>query len=202
MLRAIRLAWLSIVRQPARSLLGILGVAAIGALLFDMLLLSRGLVLSFSDLLSRTGFDVRVLASDAPPLSGPRLTGASALAKDIAALPEVDDVYRLRLRTAEVVREGSRAEAAEKTVEFIGADPRVRSMWTMVEGEDLPEAPAKDSVIVVNRQVAARQPQRFGRDRCVEHEDHGIVVCPAPLGDALRQPALGCLRIVPPPIGS
>jgi putative ABC transport system permease protein len=174
-LRAIRLAWLSIVRQPARSLLGILGVAAIGALLFDMLLLSRGLVLSFSDLLSRTGFDVRVLASDAPPLSGPRLTGASALAKDIATLPEVDDVFRLRLRSADVVHEEDAAESGEKTVEFIGADPRVRSMWTMVEGEDLPDTTATSSVIVVNRQVAARLDVRPGarltlRGRCGETE--------------------------------
>src|SRR5689334_6501420 len=51
--RAFRFAWLSVVRQPARALLGIAGVAAIGALLFDMLLLSRGLVLSFADLLDR-----------------------------------------------------------------------------------------------------------------------------------------------------
>ena len=49
-------------RGPA---LGVLGVAAVGALLFDMLLLSRGLVLSFRDLLDRAGFDVRVLATDA-----------------------------------------------------------------------------------------------------------------------------------------
>jgi hypothetical protein len=42
MARAFHLARLSIIRQPARSALGILGIAAIGALLFDMLLLSRG----------------------------------------------------------------------------------------------------------------------------------------------------------------
>ena len=154
MVRAIRFAWLSVIRQPARSLLGILGVAAIGALLFDMLLLSRGLVLSFSDLLSRTGFDVRVLASDAPPLSGPRLTAASALAKDIASLPEVDDVYRLRLRSAEVAADVGSDNAGGRAIEFIGADPRVRSMWTVVEGKDLPDVPGTASIVVVNRQLA------------------------------------------------
>ena len=35
-----------------------------------MLLLSRGLVLSFRDLLDRAGFDIRVLATDAPPSPG------------------------------------------------------------------------------------------------------------------------------------
>ena len=46
-----RLAWRSVARNPARALLAVVGVAVIGALLFDMLLLSRGLLLSFSDLL-------------------------------------------------------------------------------------------------------------------------------------------------------
>lgn len=187
--RGLRFAWLSVVRQPARSLLGILGVAAIGALLFDMLLLSRGLVVSFADLLGRTGFDVRVLASDAPALAGPRLTGASTLARDIAAVPEVAEVFQLRLRSAEVVGDRDPAKAGETTlrggdagsapepltrrVEFIGADPRVRSMWTMVEGDDLAETDSARSNVVVNRQLAMRLGLRPGgrlslRGRCTD----------------------------------
>ena len=53
MLRALHFAWRNSVRQPGRTVLGVLGVAAVGALLFDMLLLSHGLVLSFRDLLDR-----------------------------------------------------------------------------------------------------------------------------------------------------
>jgi putative ABC transport system permease protein len=192
-LRAIRFAWLSLIRQPARSLLGILGVAAIGALLFDMLLLSRGLVLSFADLLDRSSFDVRVLASDAPPLAGPRLTGASELARDIAALPEVEDVFQLRLRAAEVLVDLDSPRAGETTrhgradgekdkeqpgrrVEFIGADPRVRSMWTIVEGEDLPDTIGATPAIVVNRHLAKRLDLRPGsplslRGRCSDGSD-------------------------------
>ena len=63
-MRALAFAWRSLVRQPARTALGILGVAAVGALLFDMLLLSDGLVVSMRDLLDRIGFDVRVTATD------------------------------------------------------------------------------------------------------------------------------------------
>ena len=55
--------WRSLVRQPARATLGVLGVAAVGALLFDMLMLSHGLIVSMRDLLERTGFDIRVTAS-------------------------------------------------------------------------------------------------------------------------------------------
>jgi putative ABC transport system permease protein len=150
---AIRFAWLSLVRQPARSLLGILGVAAIGALLFDMLLLSRGLVLSFGDLLERSGFDVRVLPSDAPPFTGPRLTRATALATEIGAIRGIEAVLQLRVRDAEVVLN---LQESAPPVHFIGADPRVRSMWTMVEGQDLPDTTGTTSVVVVNRQFAKR----------------------------------------------
>jgi putative ABC transport system permease protein len=172
-LRVIRFTWLSLVRQPARSLLGILGVAAIGALLFDMLLLSRGLVLSFRDLLERSGFDIRVLASDAPPFTGPRLTGATALATDIARIRGIEAVLQLRVRDADVVLDAeSISPPAEGTdtveqvegspddfgrrVHVIGSDPRIRSMWTIVEGRDLPDTTRSTSAVVVNRQVARR----------------------------------------------
>ena len=47
-----RLAWRSISRSPARTVLAVSGVTVIGALLFNMLMLSRGLMVSFSDLLN------------------------------------------------------------------------------------------------------------------------------------------------------
>ena len=164
-MRALRFAWLSLVRQPVRSLLGILGVAAVAALLFDMLLLSRGLVISFGELLDRSGFDVRVLATDAPPLTGPPLTGAAALVADIGALPEIEAVLQLRIHHAEIVTDGTsatesgterRAQSRHRQVDFIGADPRVRSMWTVFEGRDLPDQAPSSSSLVINRQLARR----------------------------------------------
>ena len=76
-------------RQPARGGLAVLGVAAIGALLFDMLMLSQGLVTSMRDLLDRTGWDVRVTASVDTPGRGPRITGVAGAVSAIAALPQV-----------------------------------------------------------------------------------------------------------------
>ena len=52
-MNALTFAWRNLVRQPARALLGVMGIAAVGALLFDMLLLSNGLVLSMQA--TRTG---------------------------------------------------------------------------------------------------------------------------------------------------
>ncbi len=88
-------AWRSLVRQPARSALGILGVAAVGALLFDMLLLSQGLIVSMRDMLDRTGYDVRVTTTDgaararrrasiAPPARSPAHRSAADVRTAIA----------------------------------------------------------------------------------------------------------------------
>jgi putative ABC transport system permease protein len=194
-MRSFRFAWLSVVRQPARACLGILGVAAIGALLFDMLLLSRGLVVSFGELLDRSGFDVRVLATDAPPLTGPHLARASAVAQTIATLPEVESVLQLRVEAAEMLgvrsrfsepqpqeppagpRDGGRSDNRDLIpIDFIGADPRVRSMWTLVEGEDLPEEPGARLALVVNQNLARRLTLPVGstvslRGRCHDGPD-------------------------------
>jgi len=101
----------SLVRQPGRAILGILGVAAVGALLFDMLLLSRGLLVSFRALLDSAGFDVRVMAADATVLARPRIADAEAAAAAIRALPDVDEVVSLRLgnATATATRKASPA---------------------------------------------------------------------------------------------
>jgi putative ABC transport system permease protein len=180
--RAFRFAWLSVVRQPARALLGIAGVAAIGALLFDMLLLSRGLVLSFADLLDRSGFDVRVMASDAPPFTGPRLTNADALADQIRALRGVDAVLTLRVRDADLAvdptghqdqpprQSDATDDDSRGRVHFIGADPRVRSMWTILQGEDLSDAGPR-AMIVINQRLAKTNELQVGsrvtlRGRC------------------------------------
>jgi putative ABC transport system permease protein len=161
---AIRFAALGIVRQPVRSALAVLGVAAVGALLFDMLLLSRGLVVSFRDLLDRAGYDVRVLASGLPPLVGPRLTDASGLAASIAALPDVRSVLRIKLREAELAAvpagpdhrdEDAASPGVEprRRVEVIGADPQAPPLWTLLEGRDLARSEGVPGAVVVNRNV-------------------------------------------------
>jgi putative ABC transport system permease protein len=182
MSRAFLFAWLSVVRQPARSLLGIAGVAAIAALLFDMLLLSRGLVVSFGELLDRSGYDVRVLASDAAPFTGPRLSDAQTLAGEIAALTEIEAVLPLRVRDASVVGDTAASQREPDSddstgrVHFIGADPHVRSMWTIVEGHDLPDTVGSTSVVVINERLARQLGLRVGstvllRGRCDDSSD-------------------------------
>jgi ABC-type lipoprotein release transport system permease subunit len=133
-----------------------LGVIAIGALLFDMLLLSRGLVLSFRDLLDRAGFDVRVLATDAAPFSGPRIVDAEAVAAAISALPEVEAAVPVSFRDAEIASEAA-AGQPRRRVQFIAADPQARPMWTVVNGRGLAAGASAAPPLLVNRTVAANE---------------------------------------------
>jgi len=127
---AFAFAWRSLVRQPARSALGVLGVAAVGALLFDMLLLSQGLVVSMRDLMDRTGFDVRVATSEAPG-RGPSIDDAAGLAARIAALPSVRSAVTLRGADA-TIEVGARRALASLTGVSRGTRP-----WTLARGRDL-----------------------------------------------------------------
>lgn len=139
-------AWRSLVRQPARSMLGVLGVAAVGALLLDMLLLSEGLVLSMRDLFDRMGFDVRVIATDQLPGGSPDIAGASQLAARIDDLPSVRAALTIRTEDARFIR-GSRS-APEGSVIGIGAGPA--PPWTILRGRD-PRAPRE---LVLNAYAA------------------------------------------------
>ena len=151
-----------LIRQPGRAILGILGIAATGALLFDMLMLSRGLVVSMEQLLSGVGFDIRVSATQATPLSGPPITNMADTVAALAALPEIEDVVPLRLGQAQVDI-GQRSHE----VSFMGADVRTRRPWTLVDGRDLtidPPSPrqAERAPILINRNLAQRLNLRPG----------------------------------------
>jgi putative ABC transport system permease protein len=174
MLNIVRLAWVSSVRQPGRTSLGILGVAAVGALLFDMLLLSRGLVLSFRDLLDRAGFDVRIMASDAAPFGGPRISDAAEVAAIVGRLPQVEAVVPVDIRDVEIAH-AQRGEPTEP-VQFIGADPQAQPMWTLLRGSDLSAGAVSGPPLVVSEGASTRLRAAVGatlavRGRCGADSD-------------------------------
>ena len=150
-MKALAFAARSLSRQPARAALGILGIAAVGALLFDMLLLSRGLVVSFRDLLDSIGFDVRVMSTDTVPLGGPPLSHAAAIAGELTALPEIAEVVPIRMIEAEV------SMPAGRPISFslMGVDPRGRRPWTVTTGQDLGLAtPGLPPALLVSKKLA------------------------------------------------
>jgi putative ABC transport system permease protein len=149
-MKTVQFALRSLIRQPGRTSLGILGVAAVGALLFDMLLLSRGLVVSFRDLLDSLGFDVRVTATDSPIPGGVRLKEATAAARDLAALPQVAEAVPMRTADAEAVTSGRQSVGFGVT----GIDLTSRQPWTLMEGAGL--ATSNPPSLVVNQTLRDR----------------------------------------------
>jgi putative ABC transport system permease protein len=131
---AFALAWRTARRYRARAVLAVVGVAVIGALNFDMLMLSHGLLISFGDLVNSTGYDIRIAGSAGLPLARQPLDSAAALMKDIAALPEVESVAMLRTATAAVIRSGRPAEG----IELVGSsDPAGLGIWRSLTGSTL-----------------------------------------------------------------
>ena len=147
-MRSIGFAARSLVRQPGRTVLAVFGIAAVGALLFDMLLLSRGLVVSFRDLLDGIGFDVRVTATDSPLPGGVRLNDSNALAIAVAGLPSVAEAVPMRTAGGVVLLGAGK----ERSVTMTGMDPGPRRPWTLRSGRDvvLNRTPPE---VIVNDQI-------------------------------------------------
>ena len=165
-MNALSFAWRSLVRQPARSVLGVLGVAAVGALLFDMLLLSEGLIVSMRDVLERTGWDVRVTTTGDVLGANPRIEHATQTLAEVNALPEVRSALALRRADARldapiVATAEDRAVAGRSTAGtpprrepldasfqgVLGSGPRP---WTVLRGTD----PRRAGDVVVSTQLA------------------------------------------------
>jgi len=122
----------SLVRQPARALLGVAGVAAVGALLFDMLLLSNGLVISMEQMLATTGFNLRAGIGTAPPGAGPLVEDAGRITDTLAALPEVARVTPIRFSDGMIMR-----TPRPFGVRVMGARAAGQAAWTVLEGRDI-----------------------------------------------------------------
>lgn len=162
---AFALAWRTARRYRARAVLAIAGVAVIGALNFDMLLLSRGLLLSFADLINSTGYDIRIVGSAGIPLARLPVDDASTLMAEIAGLPEVAGAALVRTEPAVTILPNRPA----LPLDLIGTtDPAGAGTWTLVSGTNLTgaagvagvagvvAAPSPAPPIVVARSLASR----------------------------------------------
>src|SRR4051794_37489996 len=139
-------------RYKARTALAVAGVAIIAALNFDMLLLSRGLLLSFANMIDSAGFDVRVTGSNGLPTLRAPVTGASTLAESIRRLPEVEDVAIVRMEQAVAAAPDGR----ERWTSLIGTGPgSARGGWTIVSGRNLEAADSSGiPPVIVTRRLA------------------------------------------------
>jgi putative ABC transport system permease protein len=146
-------------RYKTRTALAIAGVAVIGALNFDMILLSRGLLVSFAQLLDDLGFDVRVTSGAGTPVPRMPIADADRLATDLDRLPEIEAVAVLRFD------EGTAAtDDLERAVTMMSASGSSTSPgWTVVDGHDL-ASDARDRMpaVLVSRSAASELKVRPG----------------------------------------
>lgn len=153
------LAWRSLTRQPARAWLGIAGIAIVGALLFNMLLLSRGLATSFRELLDEVGYDVRVTANRSFPAPGPRLENSREVLAVLEGLREVERAVPVRFGRAEAREPGGRAFLFN----FMGFGGEPRNAWTVLEGKEFSERIGRDGPgILINEAMAEAMQVRAG----------------------------------------
>ena len=138
-------------------MLAVLGVAAVGALLFDMLLLSRGLLVSLADQLDRVGFDVRVTAAEGLSVAGDRVARASDVVDTVSRLPEVEAVASMRVGNGWVLWPEFRVPLT-----IVGAGPGRRAGWQLVEGQDLHQATGPLPPMVVSRSVLTATSTKSG----------------------------------------
>jgi len=146
-MNAVAFAWRSLVRQPARTTLAVLGVAAVGALLFDMLLLSHGLIVSMRDLLERRGYDIRVTSTTALPRSGPLVSEATATVHALAELPDVQGT--LAIRFADALFRDAAGDPIAAT--FQGIAGNAQRPWSLLKGRE-----PQDVTEVIVSESAAR----------------------------------------------
>ena len=145
------LAWRTATTERARTVLAIAGVTVIGALLFDMLLLSRGLLVSFREMLDMAGYDVRVAAGDTLVVRSP-ITDVTALTSDMARLPEISEVAVVRRDRAVVI-----GPTRPRGVTLLHVSQTAeRRAWTIVSGEGLGRSDQTEPPpLVIDRQLAA-----------------------------------------------
>lgn len=151
MIHALSFAWRGLVRQPARAMLGVLGVAAVGALLLDMLMLSNGLLVSMRDLLDRTGFDIRVTSGGDALRGGARLAQASVGVAAFLQVPTVKAALAVRFADSSIDRPTRDSLSAS----IQGVTGQGHLPWTIQRGRDLPARTSERPDVVVDTTLAA-----------------------------------------------
>src|SRR6478672_451882 len=129
------LAFASLVRHRARTLLAVLGVAVSAGMLLDMVMLSSGMRESFRSLLLAQGFQFRLSPKGTLPFdTEATIRGADSLVAMLRARPDVQRVSpvlggQLHVPTA----------SGAVTSVVLGIEPRVQGDYELVEGRH-PEA--------------------------------------------------------------
>ena len=131
-----RLAWASLTRHRARTVLAILGVAVSAAMLLDMVMLSSGMRSSFKSLLLARGFQLRVAPKGTLPLdTDATIAAAAEIAALLRAMPDVAAVSPVLGGQLHVPRDSTTVTATA-----LGGDAAVQGDYEITSGRE-PRAP-------------------------------------------------------------
>jgi len=139
----------SLGRQPLRTALSLAGIAVASAMLLDMIMLSGGIDQSFSDLVLRRGYQIRLTPKGTLPFdTEATMAGASEIVAALRRDPAVEAAGAV-LGTSLY----GRATDTLVTLFGYGVEPEAQSLYQVTAGRDL--AP-DDSDAVLLSEPAAR----------------------------------------------
>jgi putative ABC transport system permease protein len=131
-----RLAWATLTRHGARTLLAMLGVAVSAAMLLDMVMLSSGMRVSFRSLLLSRGFQLRIAPKGTLPFdTDATIPDASGVTRTLRAVPGVATISPVLGGQLHVEVNGRAITSVA-----LGVDPRVQGDYEVLAGRS-PAAP-------------------------------------------------------------
>jgi putative ABC transport system permease protein len=138
----------NLARQPLRTGLSLVGIGVAAAMLLDMVMLSGGIDKSFSDLLLRRGFQMRLTPKGTLPFdTEATMAGASAIVAALRRDPAVAAAGAV-LGTSVY----GRTPDSLVTLFGYGIEPEAQSLYEVSAGQDL--APADSAGIVLSEPAA------------------------------------------------
>lgn len=156
------LAWATLRRHPARTILAVLGIAVAAALLLDMVMLSTGMRESFRSLLLTRGYQLRVSPKGTLPFdSEASIDGASAIVSALRANPEIVAVSPALGATLAL------PFPTFPSVFTLGLESDVQGDYRLEDGRDLPlpaawHVDSQSVPAIVNRVFLERSGRRLG----------------------------------------
>lgn len=146
------LAWASLVRHRARTLLAVLGVAIAAAMLLDMVMLASGMRESFRELLMSRGFEIRLAPKGTLPFdTDASIPDVSGVTETLRANPEIEAVSPVMGGSVHVPVGGRNVSSAT-----LGIDPTVQGDYELLSGEDVHRGDALVANDYLIEQLGAR----------------------------------------------
>ena len=138
----------SLLRQPLRTALSLAGIAVAAAMLLDMVMLSGGIDQSFTDLLLRPGFQMRLTPKGTLPFdTEATMAGASGIVAALRRDPAV-------VAAGAVLGTSLYGHVADSTVTLFGygIEPEAQALYQLTSGRDL--MPGDTSGVVLSAPAA------------------------------------------------